>query len=316
MCRARAQARDLVAEELCGRPLGIRIVANTLYIADAYFGIFSIVLGREPALPKQLVSPADASPPLRFFNDLDVLRDGTLVFSDSSVSHPRHEAMLAVFENRADGRLFSKIPGAPLALLADGLHFPNGVQAVRGPGKQEHVVVAELGRRRLLLCLPLPPSSDSSSGRPPPACSELAPNLPCVPDNVRMGPAAAAPLGGSSGEELWVACGSKAFAPFALLDFLWARPALAALAHRALSFFPGVEAAVQDAVSRYTLVLRVAPDGRPLGSLHAPDGWGGVSTALVAGGRLWLGSPFASHVTSVPWPPPEVAREAPQDPHD
>lgn len=284
-CLAQAAARNESAEEVCGRPLGVRAVEGALLIADAHHGVWRVPpAGDGP--PVWLVRPGDLDPPARFFNDLDALPDGGIVFTDSSTRHPRRRWRLLLLENSPDGRLFLKPPGAePVRLLAAGLHFPNGVQALPGG---DAVAVVELGRRRLLRCGMTVAAS--------PGCTVMADNLPCIADNVRL---AAAP------GELLVGCASKAAHPFSLPAWVWGLPRWQArLVHRALTLVPAVEDALVKAVASYGLVLRIGLDGEPLGSLHDPTRSGAsVSTALQARGRLWLGSHKAHHARSVPLDP-------------
>jgi hypothetical protein len=282
-CLAQATAKNESAESVCGRPLGIRIVARTLFVADAYFGIFSAPLDGDAAeAPDWLVRPGDASPAMRFFNDLDVTRDGAIFFTDSSSRHTRRENRLEIINNAPAGRLFRKAPGAPLELVADGLHFANGVQLLPNDSA---VVFVELGRLRLLRCsLPLPCTP-----------TVFADALPGVPDNVRMS---------ADGTSLLVGAATKVARPFSLLHWLWRHPGATHVLGVALSWLPleRVLAAAERLVSRYGLVLRLALDGTPLGSMH--DATGRVALISQASeardGSLWLGSATNSYAARVP----------------
>lgn len=321
-CESTARNRNYTAEEVCGRPLGIRVARSVLYVADAYFGVFSAPLSSPSSFaetgvahppPTWLVRPTDATPTLRFVNDLDVLSDGSVVFTDSSAASPRRKFRAVLLNNHADGRLFVKRPGQALQLIAGGLHFPNGVQSLPSdtPGRPA-VAVAELGRRRLLRCAVPPPPAAVSDDAPEAAataasaedagCSVLSANLPCLADNVRShtwtGTKSGAPL-----DTLLVACGAKVASPFSLPHTLWSRPRLAIFVHRLLTFYPPVEDAVVNAVSKYGLVLVVnARTGAGVASFHDPNAGASISTAIVANGRLWLGSPVAHYAASLAWP--------------
>ena len=106
-CVEQAAAGSEAAEDVCGRPLGIRLVGagRFLYVADCTFGIFRVDLWspqqRRPA--EYLVPSGAVEPPLRFTNDLDVAPDGTIFFSDSSSMRPRRENRKEVLENRPNG---------------------------------------------------------------------------------------------------------------------------------------------------------------------------------------------------------------------
>jgi hypothetical protein len=277
-CFQAARAGDTSAEATCGRPLGVRIVGRTLFVADAYFGIFSAPLdGGAP--PAWLVRPEDATPALRFLNDLDAsVADGSIYFSDSSSRTSRQGYLLAALENAPAGRLFRKPPGgAPLQLVADGLHFPNGVQLLPD---ERALVVCELGRLRLLRCaLPLPCK-----------LTVFADALPGLPDNVRLS---------ADRRALLVGAGSKVAHPFSLFYHLWT--------NASSSVDPaGQQQSRED--PPYGLVLKLALDGTPLGSLH--DVTGRVAPVSHAheqrDGTLWLGS--ATNAFAARVPPPAAAR--------
>lgn len=75
-------------EELCGRPLGMRFNRKTgeLYIADAYHGL--MVVGRGGGVATPLATHAEGKPIL-FANDLDVHRNGSVYFTDTSARYTR-----------------------------------------------------------------------------------------------------------------------------------------------------------------------------------------------------------------------------------
>lgn len=83
-------------EHICGRPLGLRFDKRTgdLYIADAYMGLLKV--GPEGGLATPLVTEAEGVP-LGFTNDLDIDDDGTVYFTDSSISYQRRFASLHSF---------------------------------------------------------------------------------------------------------------------------------------------------------------------------------------------------------------------------
>lgn len=75
-------------EQHCGRPLGLRFDRETgdLYIADAYYGL--LVVGPKGGIATPLATHAGGKPIL-FANDLDVHRNGSIFFTDSSVRYNR-----------------------------------------------------------------------------------------------------------------------------------------------------------------------------------------------------------------------------------
>jgi hypothetical protein len=301
-CVAQARAGNTSAETTCGRPLGIRIVnSSTLFVADAYFGIFRAPLDAcaadgAAAQAAWLVRPTDATPRMRLFNDLAIGFDGAVFFTDSSWIHSRRAHVALLLNNDAPtGRLFRKPPGedAPLQLLASRLHFPNGVELL--PPHDAAVVVSELGRMRLLRCaLPAPC-----------ALTVFADALPGVVDNIRLA---------ADGRSLLVGAGTKMVQPFSLLYALWTQPHAGPCESEAAAAAPSAqedadENAEDDINSgagetRYGLVLRLGLDGTPLGSLH--DATGRIARISHAheqrDGTLWLGS--ASNAYAARLPPP------------
>ncbi len=286
-CLQQALAKNASAEEVCGRPLGLRLKGSRLYVADAYFGIFAADLSDSSAPPAWLVRPEDASPPMRFFNDLDVAADGTVYFTDSSSVHTRRENRLEVLNNARLARLLRKAPDAPLETLARG-HFLNGVQLLPD---ESAVVVVELGRLRLLRCsLPLPAGQQCVP-------EVFAAGLPGVPDNVRLS---------ADGRSLLVGCATRVAQPFSLLHLLWTRARGARVAGVLLSRLP-LHAALElaeRAVPRRGLVLRLALDGTPLGSLHDTSGRVALLSHVheARDRALWLGSASNPFIARVPPP--------------
>jgi hypothetical protein len=287
-CRAQAAAKNTSAEEACGRPLGIRVRNGTLYVADAYHGVFSLQLdGDEPA--RWLVRPDDVTPPMRFVNDVDVAADGALYFTDSSDVHPRRNNRLLVFNNPPGARLLVLRPGAakPEVLLR-GYHFLNGVQLLPD---ESALAIVELGRLRLLRCrLPIQPGA---------ACSPevFADALPGVPDNVRLS---------RNGTSLLVGCATPVARPFSLLRWLWTHQRATRLLGTLLSRLPRERALakLEARVPVGGLVLRLALDGTPLQALHDPAGRVPLISHAheTADGALWLGSASNDFVARVPPP--------------
>lgn len=81
-------AKQWKHEKWCGRPLGLRFSKETgdLYIADAYYGL--LVVGPEGGLATPLATQA-AGKPILFANDLDIHRNGSIFFTDTSKRYNR-----------------------------------------------------------------------------------------------------------------------------------------------------------------------------------------------------------------------------------
>jgi sugar lactone lactonase YvrE len=130
--------------ETGGRPLGLmHDPFGNIVVADAKKGLLAITQAG------QIVVVADRyeNRPLIYVNDLDIAKDGTIYFTDSSMRYGHREEALEFLEGRATGRLFSFDPrsGSLQARLSD-LAFANG--AALGPD-EEYVLVTESAAARI-----------------------------------------------------------------------------------------------------------------------------------------------------------------------
>uniref|UniRef100_A0A915B5C5 Strictosidine synthase conserved region domain-containing protein n=2 Tax=Parascaris univalens TaxID=6257 RepID=A0A915B5C5_PARUN len=169
-------------QPICGRPLGMRfhkLNPDLLLVADSYFGIYEIdVISGESKLILKGGTEINNSPdavPLRHLNDLDVMDDGKVIFSEPSSKFADRDCLYAMTEHGGDGRLLSFDRNKQeLQVLVDHLQYPNGVQIV-DDGKC--VLFAEMGNLRILRhCF-----GDGFS-----RYSIVVDNLPGYPDNIRL----------------------------------------------------------------------------------------------------------------------------------
>ena len=87
-------------------------------------------------------------PPIKFANDMVVLQNGSIFFTDSSYKFPRNELLMEMYEGRANGKLLHYNPVEDrLSVVIEGLYFPNGVSASRDEG---FLIIAETSRGRIL----------------------------------------------------------------------------------------------------------------------------------------------------------------------
>lgn len=85
---------------------------------------------------------------LRFPNDLLVLANGSVIFTDSSRKFTRAQNRLEFFECRANGELLYYNPSDnSYGVLRDGLFFPNGICLTHD---KHAVLIAETTRARIL----------------------------------------------------------------------------------------------------------------------------------------------------------------------
>jgi sugar lactone lactonase YvrE len=127
-----------------GRPLGLmHDPFGNIVVADAKRGLIAITPTGQPVV----VVDRYENRPLKFVDDLDIAKDGTIYFSDASTRFGIDDYMLDFMEGRTTGRLFSFDPrSGALQLRLDNLAFANGVAL--GPD-EEYVLVNETAAARI-----------------------------------------------------------------------------------------------------------------------------------------------------------------------
>ncbi|OAY73688.1 Protein STRICTOSIDINE SYNTHASE-LIKE 13 [Ananas comosus] len=161
-------------EKWCGRPLGLRFNRETgeLYIADAYYGL--MVVGPDGGVATSVATYAEGSPIL-FANDLDVHRNGSIFFTDTSARYNRRDHFYILLEGEATGRLLRYDPVTMTThVVLRGLVFPNGVQISKD---QRFLLFTETTGCRIMRYW----LEGQRAGE-----LEIFANLPGFPDNVRM----------------------------------------------------------------------------------------------------------------------------------
>jgi hypothetical protein len=328
---------------MCGRPLGSRIRKNAdgenvLYVLDAYHGLFTVNLKtlkvahifseKTPIQSFDGISP-DALKTIKFFNDLDILADGSIIFSDSSYKWHRSQNRPEVMDASPRGRLLQYVPSTGvLRPLLCGLHFPNGVQVHSedsgdGDGGSSKVILAESTRFRLLLvdmgaaefttgaANPLLMSCSekgslyeyleggASSKNEKKAVSIFLSPVPGFADNLRVDSASvSAENPDKKGAIFLVGLGTKSTKPLSLLWSLyqtsWPRKLIGLLIPMKY---------VEKVIPRYGLVLAVNMDGEIVGSMQDNStriAWVSEAHRHPISGDLWLGSHHEPHIVRVP----------------
>ncbi|KAL5983109.1 Protein STRICTOSIDINE SYNTHASE-LIKE 13 [Asimina triloba] len=194
-------------EQLCGRPLGLRFDQQTgyLYIADAYYGL--LVVSPRGGLATPLATHAEGKPIL-FANDLDIHRNGSIFFTDSSMRYNRlllsakdfmsemiadsdfvlccihgiwrmepcyRNHFFVLLEGEATGRLLRYDPSSSTThVVLHGLAFPNGVQISKD---QTFLLFTETTNCRIMRYWLEGPRMGAV---------EIFANLPGFPDNIRL----------------------------------------------------------------------------------------------------------------------------------
>ena len=283
-----------------GRPLGLEIDPRdgALIICDAYRGL----LKADQAGHLKVLADTYHGQRLKFTNNAAVAADGTIYFSDSSTRFRIEHYKRDLLEHRPNGRVFRYDPSsAELALVADGLVFPNGVALAPD---ESFLLVAQTARYDILRI----PLTGPAAGRPEPFAS----NLPGLPDN--MSPAGGDRTGDdrtgddrtgddrtgttnrrrqNRGGGYWVAFPSPRLP---LVDRMMPHPASRRVAAR-------LPERLQPAAQHYGLVARVGADGAIVQSLHGPAGtYPEIVGVREHDGWLYLGSLVETAVGRVPVP--------------
>lgn len=243
--------------DTAGRPLGLEWLPDgRLLVCDAHRGLLAVTTdGGEVEV---LADVADGLP-IRFCNNAAVAQDGTIWFSDSSQRFGIDVWKADLLEHSGTGRLLRRDPAGEVRVVADGLHFPNGV-AIAGASAQVYFAA----------------SGSYDLSRLPDADQAPAPvlgNLPGFPDNIATG----------TDGLVWVALASPrnpvvdllAPLPGVLRRWVWALPE-----------------AMQPKPAHQIWVVALDPDsGRVVHDLQGSHPDFGLTTGVREhAGTVWLGS--------------------------
>jgi len=264
------------SEETCGRPLGVRIHNESLYVINAYKGILKVSLNGDSQ--QMLVNMKDESIRLnnrqtRFLNDLDISSAGVIYFTDSSSRHSREYNIYEFLEAGPHGTLFSyNMLTHEIKVLISGLHFPNGVQLAPD---ESYVLVAECTRARIVRYW--------LRGELAGTWDYFAVNLPGYPDNIRRRES-----GG-----YWLGMAAIRRHPFSLVDSLAPYPQVRATLTKILPYF-----LLRSLASQYGMVVVLDEFGNIMDSLQDPGGLVIPSSSEIAehDGVLYIGSYYSSFI--------------------
>ncbi|WP_290558905.1 SMP-30/gluconolactonase/LRE family protein [Aestuariivita sp.] len=240
--------------QLEGRPLGLDAGPDgRLYIADSFRGIFawSPESGAEP-----IATEIDGGPIL-YANQLDVARDGTVFFSNSTdrfdpetMGGTRPTSVLTIWEQSATGYVGRIDPDGTVTRIADGFVYTNGVAL---SPDEDFLLIAETGRARIhRLWL-----SGARAGEQ----EILLDNLPGYPDNIEA-------MGDGT---FWIAFASPRVPAEVLMPYPFLRKVIWRLGPM-----------VRPAPIEQGHMIEIDMQGRVLRSLQDPDGRLGITT----GGRV------------------------------
>ncbi|MDY0221161.1 MAG: SMP-30/gluconolactonase/LRE family protein [Desulfobacterium sp.] len=245
--------------ETQGCPLGLEFDNHgNLIVCDALRGLLSI----DPTGQiKVLLTSADGVS-FKFTNALDVARDGTVYFTDSSSKYGPDEHLYDLLESKPHGRFMGYDPvSGEVRVLLKGLYFANGVAL---SDKEDFVLINETYRYRVIRYWLKGPAAGT--------WEVFIDNLPGFPDNISS----------NGNGKFWLALftvRNKA------LDSIHPYPFVKAQ----LSKIPGFLWPEPEA---YGLVLALDEQGKILQSLHDPSGkhLSGISSAREYEGHLYLGT--------------------------
>ena len=248
-----------------GRPLGIEFASDgNLIVADAFKGLLSV----SPSGVVSTLANQFNGEPMVFVDDVDVMADGRIVFSDASSKFGAEAfggtlvaSKFDVNEHGAHGRVLIYDPRTfEVQLLASGLQFANGIAI---SADQRWALVTETGSYRVIK---IGLAEDNWQEQ-----VVLIANLPGLPDNIAR----------SSDGHFWVGLVSTRVA---ILDVLSDFPALRKVAQRFPTF-------MQPGPTRYGHVFKMTSDGDVLSSLQDPAGDYIMTTGAVEyDGHLYVSS--------------------------
>lgn len=264
-----------------GRPLGLQHDPfGNLVVADAKKGLL-VVTPQGQVVP---VADKYENKPLRFVDDLDIAKDGTIYFSDASQRYGFDEFGLDFYEGQSTGRLFQFDPRTlSLEVKASGLAFANGVAL--GPD-EEFVLVNETAANRITRVW-LKGAKQGQTDR-------FIENLPGYPDNISF-----------NGRDLfWVALAGPRIK---LLEQQLPNPFMRKLMFRLNAI--GL-AALPTTPDSYGCIVAINLQGQVVMTLQEPSGRtiNSITSVNEKDGLLYIGSLSADRIATMPVPPQLLPR--------
>ncbi|KAF4114881.1 hypothetical protein G5714_005104 [Onychostoma macrolepis] len=258
-------------EPVCGRPHGLRLDRDgQLIVADSYQGLFKVdPWTGEKTLLHSSKEGADGIP-FGFLNGLEISKNGTVFFTDSSSKWGRRHVRYEVLETNRLGRLlsFDPVTGRVRTLL-DSLYMPNGFAF---SPDEDFLLLAETSIAHIIKFWLKGPKAGTKE--------VVLNNMIGYPDNIRLSDRGTFLVGITT-----VRFRRRLFPPF--LDLIGPYPVLKRFIVKLvpLSWYNFL-------LPKYGLILELGPDGEVIDSLHDPTGsltWA-VSDVFQQGTHYYLGS--------------------------
>ncbi|MGM1022067.1 MAG: SMP-30/gluconolactonase/LRE family protein [Bacillota bacterium] len=242
-----------------GTPNGLMFDASgNLIVTDVKKGLLSV----DPSGNVTVLADQVDGTPIYLANELDIAKDGTIYFSDTS--NYGSVVFKEIAENKPHGRLLKYDPATKqTTVLLEGLYFANGVAL---SADEDFVLVAESYHYQLTRYWLKGPKKGTSD--------IFADNLAGFPDNITR----------DDQGHFWVGLFTTRI-PF--VDQMHGSPWLAGMmAKLPQSLLSGASAPV-----KHGLAVELNPQGKLIGSWHDPEGsLYGVTTAVNHDGYLYIGT--------------------------
>ncbi|WP_025683220.1 SMP-30/gluconolactonase/LRE family protein [Paenibacillus maysiensis] len=242
-----------------GTPNGLMFDATgNLIVTDVKKGLLSV----DPSGNVTVLADQVDGTPIYLANELDIAKDGTIYFSDTS--NYGSVVFKEIAENKPHGRLLKYDPATKqTTVLLEGLYFANGVAL---SADEDFVLVAESYHYQLTRYWLKGPKKGTSD--------IFADNLAGFPDNITR----------DDQGHFWVGLFTTRI-PF--VDQMHGSPWLAGMmAKLPQSLLSGASAPV-----KHGLAVELNPQGKLIGSWHDPEGSVyGVTTVVNHDGYLYIGT--------------------------
>ncbi|XP_073507823.1 adipocyte plasma membrane-associated protein-like [Phyllobates terribilis] len=257
-------------EPVCGRPHGLRMDSDRyLIVADSYYGLYRV----QPQTGEKnlLISSEERvdGVPFRFLNGLELSKNGTIYFTDSSNKWGRRHHRYEVWETNHRGRLirYDPVRRRAQSLLTD-LYMANGLAL---SPEEDYILIAETSISRILRYW--------LAGNKVGVKEVFVDNLPGYPDNIRISTVGTYRVGISTTRF------PGFFPPF--LDAIAPYPSLKRFIVKITPL-----SAYSILLKKHGLFLEVNAHGEIVDSFHDPDGsvtWA-ISDVYEHQGKLHLGN--------------------------